>query len=756
MRVLVVDDSIVVRERLVEILSTLQGVEQVDTAGRVSEARQAIQSAPPDVIVLDIHMPGGSGIEVLEALRADDRRIMTIVLTNDPAPQWRAASLRAGADFFFDKSSEFQQAVDVVARLALGRPAPGSSLPPCWTYFERLPIPTWIFDVDTLEFKAVNDAAVRRYGYSREEFLTMTMADIRPPELVPAMWEQIGRRRSGERVPWIGMRQHRAKDGTPIYVEICPVPFDSEGRRLDLVLVHDISERVLAEEALRASENRYRDLFENATDAIFTTDLDLNFTSLNSVAEALTGYTREEATHVNVAALLAPDALGTVRDELANQLAGKPASMFEVPVQARDGRTVPIEINARLVRQDGKPVGIQGIGRDISERKRLERGLRQAQKMEAIGRLAGGVAHDFNNLLTVIIGHSQEMIERFTPDDPAHAEAVQIFTAGECAADLTRQLLAFSRQQILAPKVLDLNAVVSRLAPMLRRLIGEDIDLVIRTGAAMFAVKADPGQLEQVIMNLAVNARDAMPETGTRTLTIDTTNVEVDARDIAGRVLLQPGQYVVLVVRDTGLGMDASVKAHLFEPFFTVKEAGRGTGLGLSTVYAIVKQSGGYILVDSEPGQGTTFSLYFPYAAGPIESAFPPPAGQRSERGHESILIVEDDRAVREFARRALTARGYEVLVAASPSEARRLCDAHPREIGLLLTDIVMPGMTGQALAGVLRERHAQMKVVYMSGYAATDATVDRGVGDPSVPFIGKPFTASGLAAKVREVLDSA
>ena len=366
MKILVVDDSASVRDRLVEILSTLQGVEHVDTATRASEARHAIQSERPDLIVLDIHMPGGSGIQVLEALRADDQRIMTIVLTNDPAPQWRAASLRAGADFFFDKSVEFQQAVDVVARLALGHAAPGHPLPQCWTCFERLPIPTWIFDVDTLEFKAVNDAAVGRYGYSREEFLARTIVDIQPPGTVPTMMEEIARRRSGETIRWIGIRQHQAKDGTPIYVEISLVPFDRAGRRLDLVLAHDIGERIVAEDALRASENRYRDLFENATDAIFTTDFGLNVTSLNSVAEALTGYTQAEASQVNVAALVTPDALSAIRRELTNQLAGKRVSIFDAAILTRDGRGVPIEVHARLVYHDRKPVGGPGFARDIS------------------------------------------------------------------------------------------------------------------------------------------------------------------------------------------------------------------------------------------------------------------------------------------------------------------------------------------------------------------------------------------------------
>ena len=647
MNILVVDDSETIRDRLVEILSTLEGVERVDTAARASDARQAIRSAPPDAVVLDIHMPQGSGMEVIEALRAGRQRITTIVLTNDSTPQSRDAYLRAGADFYFDKSADFQEVVDLIAHLALQQPAPRAGVPEYWTYFQRLPIPVWLVDVDSLKFKAVNDAAVGRYGYSREEFLAMTAADIRSGAAAGVLMEQIRQRRAGVISQAIATEEHRARDGSIIHVESTTCAFDRPGERLDLVLAHDVSERILAEEALRASENRYRELFEKATDAIFTTDLDLNFTSLNRVAQALTGYTHEEAKGLNISSIVTRETLELLRCKLDEQRAGKPVSAFEVEILARGRRPVPIEVIVCSIHGDGRPVGIQGIARDITERKRFEQGLRQAQKMEAIGRLAGGVAHDFNNLLTVIIGHSQELVDRLPPDDPTHGDAVQILTAGNHAADLTRQLLAFSRQQILAPKVLDINAGVRDLAPMLRRLIGEDVDLVVQANSAPSTVKADPGQLEQVIMNLVVNSRDAMLHGGT--LTIETMNAVVGAGDTADRPSFAQGQYVVLKISDTGSGMDAQIKAQIFEPFFTTKDAGKGTGLGLSTVYGIVKQSGGYVFVDSEPGRGTVFSLYFPLAEGDISPT--PSPSHRPDRGSESILIVEDDHVVRELAK---------------------------------------------------------------------------------------------------------
>jgi PAS domain S-box-containing protein len=639
--VLIVDDSAEIRARLSEMLAPLPGLGRVDAVGSALDARRAIRSQPPDVVVLDLQMPLGSGFQVLEVLRAAGTPVTTIVLTNDPGPQWRRRCLEAGADFFFDKSAEFQRTIDVVAGLArAAAPAHGNAT--------RSPTAT--------------------------------------------------------------------------------------------------------EEALRASEQRYDDLCENATDAIFTTDVDLNFTSVNGAAATLLGYSRDDAMRLNIAAVVTPDALETVRHKLEEQRNGRPAAMYETEILTRDGRRVPIEVTARLVYRQRKPIGIQGIVRDISERKRLEQELRQAQKMEAIGRLAGGIAHDFNNLLTVIMGHSQEMIERLPPDDPSRADALQILGAGEFAAGLTRQLLAFSRQQIIAPQVLDFNAVVAGLTPMLRRVIEENVNLDIRIGPERYAIKADPGQIEQVLMNLVVNARDAMPHGGT--LTIETTGALIEAPAVVDRSFMALGRYVLLVVRDTGQGMDGETKAHLFEPFFTTKDAGRGTGLGLSTVYGIVKQNGGYVFVDSEPACGTTFRLYFPRL--PVTEIAPAPAARprrRTTGGSERILLVDDDLGVRNFAARVLSSRGYTVLAASTPDEAVELSENHEGRIDLLLTDVVMPGTTGRALADFMGERTPGLKVLYMSGYT-TEAIVDHGILDPAVAFIGKPFTAERLARKVRETLD--
>jgi signal transduction histidine kinase len=395
---------------------------------------------------------------------------------------------------------------------------------------------------------------------------------------------------------------------------------------------------------------------------------------------------------------------------------------------------------------------------ELAERERAEAALRKteeqlrhAQKMEAVGRLAGSIAHDFNNLLSVILGHGSLMHADLKPTDPMREEVASILTAGERAADLTRQLLAFSRQQVLVPRVLDLNASVRESLKILKRLLGADVDLVTRFDRRLSKVRADPGQIDQVIMNLAINARDAMPDGGK--LTIETKDVVLDAPYADDHLEVAPGSYVLLAVSDTGTGMTKETQARIFEPFFTTKGIGKGTGLGLSTVFGIVKQSGGHIWVYSEPGQGTTFKLYLPKCSDPSDAPLPVSIKPKSLQGTETILLVEDQDEVRQVAVQILRRYGYHVIEARNAGEALLSCEQHPRTIHLLLSDVVMPQMNGRKLADRLLKLRPELKVLFMSGYTE-NAIVHHGILDSGISYLQKPLLPEMLARRVREVLD--
>ena len=452
----------------------------------------------------------------------------------------------------------------------------------------------------------------------------------------------------------------------------------------------------------------------------------------NSAAAALYGYSKKEFRGLELDSLELPDqASGGIRH------------------RTRDGGTIDVEMATRTIQYGGQPARLEVLT-DVTARSHLQEQLRQAQKMEAVGLLAGGVAHDFNNLLTIITGYSQLILNRLVGNDPNRHSAEQIMKASERAAALTSQLLAFSRRTVLQPKVLDLTKLITNMTTMLRRLIGEDIDLQLALRPDLGTVSADSGQIEQVLMNLVVNARDAMPRGGT--LTIETANIELDESYSQRHLPVRPGRYTMIAVSDNGVGMNESTLQHLFEPFFTTKGSGRGTGLGLSTVFGIIKQSGGSVDVYSVPGSGTSMKVYLPRIDRPaaIEAEAP---RRVVARGSETILVVEDDEMVRHLVRETLDRAGYHVLDASGSLDARRIADAYRGQIHLLITDVVMPKISGRELAVQLTDRRPDLKVLYMSGYTDS-AIVNAGLLHKEVAFVQKPFTPATFTQKVREVLE--
>jgi PAS domain S-box-containing protein len=506
------------------------------------------------------------------------------------------------------------------------------------------------------------------------------------------------------------------------------------------------------QESLRRSESNFRSLVTNAPYGICRCDNLGVLLDANPALAAMLGYSSAAAIEGKHLGSLYVDAQQWF--QTADYFhAGKEFNNLSTELARLDGTTMLARISGRVIPNGRVGPTFQIFMEDITERRALEQQLRQAQKMEAIGRLAGGIAHDFNNLLMVISGYSEFLLERLGPDPSLRGPAQEIANAAVRATSLTRQLLAFSRKQMLAPKVLDLNEVVTENLKMLTRMIGEDIDLVMVPTPTIGAVRADPGQIDQVIMNLAVNARDAMPEGGK--LTIETANVSLDETFARTHAPLEAGDYVMLAISDTGVGMDGETQSRIFEPFFTTKGA-KGTGLGLSTVYGIVKQSGGYIFVDSQPRRGTTFRTYFPRVDAKEEAA----AAQdslglpRPDRGKETILLVEDETNLRRLARQYLETQGYKILEAEDGAAALQIVEGYKKPIDLLLTDVIMPGMNGRELAAHITAERPEIRVLYMSGYTE-NAIGHNGTLDAGINLLQKPFSLPALKDKVREVLDS-
>jgi PAS domain S-box-containing protein len=596
-------------------------------------------------------------------------------------------------------------------------------------------------------FTAVNPAFLQLTGYSESELLSNPFLDFVFPEdrerTASEMKLQVSTR------PSLSFEnRYLCKDGRVVLLSW--TAFFDKHDGATYATARDITEIRRGEEALRRSEEKYRLFFEQNLAGHFISTPDGRMLACNPAFAQIFGFSSPEEARKRSIGTLYPSP--EMRKKFLDRLrAEKRLERIELELRRADGQTVHVVENVIGVFDDeGKLIEIRGYLIDETERRAAEREFRQAQKMEAVGRLAGGVAHDFNNALTVILGYLEILQPSLAESDPRLAQLEEIRKAAERAASLTRQLLAFSRKQVLQPAVLDLNAVVRDVAKMLSRLIGEDIQLRTALAPGLGAVLADPGQIEQVLMNLAVNARDAMPKGGT--LVIETADLDVDRVGAEFGQVASPGRYVMLAVTDAGCGMNATTMAHLFEPFFTTKEKGKGTGLGLATVYGIVKQSGGFIRVESELDRGSAFRVFLPRAAEERPRAAGPTMAGPLPTGWETILLAEDDAALRAMACKMLTEAGYTVLAASGADEALGLAASHPTAIDLLLTDVIMPGLSGPELARRLGERRPGVAVLYMSGY--TDELVGlHGVLEPSIHFIQKPFTRSGLLLKVRETL---
>lgn len=545
-------------------------------------------------------------------------------------------------------------------------------------------------------------------------------------------------------------RVHGLEGGADGYLTkpLDPAEVVAQVRALLRIRRAEEKERTARAEA-EESRARLAAIVESSDDAIVGTSLEGAVTTWNAGAERLYGYPAAEALGRRLAVLVPAERRGQFEQMLDGIRAGGHVAPFETVHVRKDGRRIEVSLRLSPVTgAAGNVTGAAAIARDITGQKRLEEQYRQAQKMEAVGQLAGGVAHDFNNLLTIINGYAEILLTTLSAGEPARELIGEVRKAGERAAALTRQLLAFSRKQVLAPVVLNLNTAVIDTEKMLRRVIGEDVDLATNLQPSLGNVRADPGQVEQVLLNLAVNARDAMPQGGK--LTIETRNTDL------GRSYLEvpPGPYVLLAVSDTGVGMTEEVKAHIFEPFFTTKGVGKGTGLGLATVYGIVKQSGGHVAVYSEPGVGTTFKIYFPRVSEAVKTGRSFHGAEPVPGGSETVLVVEDEEAVRNLTRHVLHECGYRVLAAGNGREALAVAREHGGAIDLLVTDVIMPELGGRRLAEQLGPLHPDMKVLFLSGYT-DDAVFRHGVLLEQTNFLQKPFSPAVLARKVREVLDT-
>jgi PAS domain S-box-containing protein len=737
----------------------------MDVAQTLDEFTQLFRSRNYDLVLADYRLPGWTGIEALDWLIQQGRDVPFIIVSGSLGEEGAVECLKRGASDYVLK--DHLARLPVVVRRALSehgareaRARAEEALRASEARFRQLTeaAPDAIVGVDAEgRIVLVNSRAEELFDYAAAELVGQSVELLVPERYREAHVQHRTRynaapytRRMGDGLDLAGRR----KNGTEFPAEISLSPVETPDGPLVVTVVRDVSERRAAGIALRESEERYRNLVDQVSDGFFVTDQSGVITFASRPLAAIFGVPGpEDLVGRRFTEFLTPNAGEELRALFRESIeAGTTPDVVTTEIVRPDGTVADVEVKPTSIVVGGRVVGSRGVVRDITERRRLEAQLRQSQKLEAIGQLAGGVAHDFNNLLTVILSEA-ELTGDALPEGHPVSEALQaIRDAGRRGAALTRQLLTFSRRQPVESTVFSFNDVVAEMRTMLRRLIGEDVELVTHVEPGLGAVKADRGQIEQVLLNLVVNARDAMPGGGR--LAIETANVTLDETYVRSHHDATAGEHALLAVSDTGTGMSRETQAHIFEPFFTTKESGKGTGLGLATVYGIVKQSGGHIAVYSEVGHGTTFKVHLPVVSDAPEAVTKAATPAASLKGSETVLLIEDDEALRRISGKVLESFGYRVLTAASGSEGLALAERSAFAIDILVSDVVLPGMSGRELAAKLARERPGLRVLFVSGYT-DDAVVHRGLIEPGMPFLQKPFELDSLARKVREVLDA-
>ncbi len=745
-------DARLLREAIREVEGSQIHLTHVETLGG---ALKKLDTSRFDVVMLDLSLPDAEGLDTL--LRTHNRApsVPIVVLTGLNDEELAIRAVREGAQDYLVKGQVTSQLLVRAMRYATERKRAIEALQRSEEYFRSLienahDIITVLDEGGGIRYST--PSLERTLGYPHAALTGTVIFDLIHPDDRDSSRENLstGTRHPGATQQFEFRVRHR--NGTWRTLEAIGKRFDGETTVNGYVLnCRDVTERKRSEEQLRKANDTLRAVIEASPLAIYSLDLDGNVRSWNTAAQELFGFAPTEVLYSQLPIIPVEDE-PAFRKRLENAAKGQLAQGAEAKARRRDGSTTEVSIwNAILRDESGEVDGILEAVADITERKRLEEQFRQVQKMEAVGRLAGGVAHDFNNLLTVITGYCQMLLDQLGQGHPMAGDIQQVLKAADRATSLTRQLLAFSRRQIVQPRIVDAAHLMHDMKPMLERLCGENVQLIIRSHASATRVRVDPGNIEQVIVNLVVNARDAMPDGGTVYIEIRSKYVkpETDRQHIT----VPEGQYLVIEVCDTGTGMTDEVISHLFEPFFTTKEKGRGTGLGLSTSYGIVKQNRGEILVRSRLGQGSTFSIYLPHIDEPVDApGAVTPSGAFG--GAETILLAEDEDGVRKVVTDMLRKQGYTVLAAVGGTHALEIATRSERPIDLLITDMVMPGMGGRELADQLRALRPGTRVLFVSGY--TDSgIVTEGELNSETAFLQKPFTPEDLARKVREVLES-